>query len=59
MAKLSKLPKDTPLVFHCHHGQRSQQAAMHFLELGFRTVYNVVGGIEAWSREVDPSIPRY
>ncbi len=59
MAMLSKLPKDTPLVFHCHHGQRSQQAALHFLELGFRTVYNVVGGIEAWSREVDPAIPRY
>jgi monothiol glutaredoxin len=59
MAELTKLPKDTPLLFHCHHGQRSQQAAMHFLELGFRTVYNVVGGIEAWSQEVDPSIPRY
>lgn len=59
MAELTKLPKDTPLVFHCHHGQRSQQAAMHFLELGFRTVYNVVGGIDAWSHDVDPSIPRY
>jgi monothiol glutaredoxin len=59
MAEMTKLPKDTTLLFHCHHGQRSQQAAMHFLELGFRNVYNVVGGIEAWSREVDPSIPRY
>ncbi|MBC8071561.1 MAG: Grx4 family monothiol glutaredoxin [Deltaproteobacteria bacterium] len=59
MVELSALPKDTPLLFHCHHGQRSQQAAMHFLEQGFRRVYNVVGGIEAWSRDVDPSIPRY
>jgi monothiol glutaredoxin len=59
MDELAALPKDTPLLFHCHHGQRSQQAALHFLERGFRSVYNVVGGIEAWSREVDPSIPRY
>ena len=54
-----KLDKATPLYFHCHHGQRSQQAAAFFLSHGFSNVYNVSGGIDAWSLEVDPSVPRY
>ena len=58
-AEIEKLPKDTMLVFHCHHGGRSQQAAEHFRKLGFRNVHNVVGGIDAWSQHVDPSVPRY
>jgi monothiol glutaredoxin len=53
------LDKATPLYFHCHHGQRSQQAAAFFLSHGFSNVFNVSGGIEAWSIEVDPSVPRY
>jgi len=53
------LDKSTPLYFHCHHGQRSQQAAAFFLSHGFSNVYNVTGGIDAWSVEVDPSVPRY
>ena len=56
---LSQLPKETPLAFLCHSGGRSAQAAEHFRNLGFRTVYNVAGGIEAWSREVDATVPRY
>jgi monothiol glutaredoxin len=59
MPELLALPKTTPLVFHCHHGQRSHQAALHFLEQGFTKVYNVKGGIEAWSVELDASVPRY
>lgn len=59
MASIESLPKDTPLAFHCHHGGRSRGAAEHFLKLGFKNVYNMAGGIEAWSREVDPSVPRY
>jgi monothiol glutaredoxin len=59
MASLESLPKDTPLAFHCHHGGRSRGAAEHFLKLGFKNVYNMAGGIEAWSRDVDPSVPRY
>lgn len=58
-AEIERLPRDAKLVFHCHHGGRSQQAAEHFRGLGFRDVYNVSGGIDAWSREVDPSVPRY
>jgi monothiol glutaredoxin len=59
MAAVEALPKDTPLAFHCHHGGRSRGAAEHFLKLGFKNVYNMAGGIEAWSRDVDPSVPRY
>ena len=57
--RLVGLPKDTALAFICHHGNSSRRAAEHFRERGFRTLYNVEGGIEAWSREVDPSVPRY
>lgn len=57
--RIAQLPKDTRLVFHCHHGGRSQQAAEHFLGLGFTDVSNVTGGIDAWSTEIDPSVPRY
>jgi len=58
-AEVEALDKATVLVFHCHHGGRSQMAAEHFLSLGFRNVFNLAGGIDAWSREVDPSVPRY
>jgi monothiol glutaredoxin len=59
MAAIEALSKDTPLAFHCHHGGRSRGAAEHFLKLGFKNVYNMAGGIDAWSKDVDPSIPRY
>lgn len=58
-AELEALPKDTALVFFCHHGGRSAQAARHFVDLGFRKVFNVQGGIDAWSMFVDTSVPRY
>ncbi|MBL8299502.1 MAG: Grx4 family monothiol glutaredoxin [Rhodanobacteraceae bacterium] len=58
-ARLSDLPKDQPLAFLCHHGNSSRSAAEHFRGLGFRQVFNVEGGIDAWSRQIDASIPRY
>jgi len=58
-AEIERLPKDTMLVFHCHHGGRSQAAAEHFRSRGFTNVHNMTGGIDAWSREVDPDVPRY
>ncbi|HJT97986.1 MAG TPA: Grx4 family monothiol glutaredoxin [Rhodanobacteraceae bacterium] len=58
-ARLAALPKNTPLAFLCHHGNSSRRAAEHFREHGFRDVYNVEGGIEAWSSEIDPRVPRY
>jgi monothiol glutaredoxin len=57
--ELQAFPRDTPLVFQCHHGIRSQAAALHFAALGFTDISNLVGGIEAWSLQVDPSVPRY
>lgn len=59
MNEITNLPKDTSLVFYCHFGQRSQAAAEHFRLQGFSKVYSVVGGIDAWAREVDPGVPRY
>jgi monothiol glutaredoxin len=59
LSHLEALPKDTALAFLCHHGGRSAQAAEHFRGLGFRDVYNVEGGIEAWSLDADPHVPRY
>jgi monothiol glutaredoxin len=53
------LPKETPLYFHCHHGGRSAQAAEFFLNQGFKQVYNLEGGIDAWARDVDPDVARY
>jgi monothiol glutaredoxin len=58
-AEIEKLSKDALIVFHCHHGGRSAQAAEHFRKLGFRNLHNMTGGIDAWSRLVDPSVPRY
>lgn len=47
------------LVFYCHHGMRSQSAADHFRRAGFTRLYNLQGGIDAWSVDVDPDVPRY
>ncbi len=51
--------KKTFIVFYCHHGQRSLDAASYFAGHGFKNVRSMTGGIEAWSLEVDPSVPRY
>ncbi len=59
MAQLEAMPRETPLAFICHTGGRSQVAAEHFRKLGFSEVYNVAGGIDAWSKDIDPTIPTY
>lgn len=56
---LEGLPKDSKLVFQCHHGGRSQAAAEQAIAKGFTNVANLAGGIDGWSRVVDPSVPRY
>jgi len=58
-ARIESLRRDVRLVLHCHHGGRSAQAAEQFVSLGFTQVFNVVGGIDAWSQEIDPDVPRY
>ncbi len=57
--QLMLLDRETPIVFQCHHGIRSQHAAEYFRQHGFTTLYNLQGGIDAWSLVVDPSVPRY
>ena len=47
------------LVIQCHHGGRSARAAAFLIGKGYRRVWNLAGGIEAWSLRVDPAVPRY
>jgi monothiol glutaredoxin len=56
---LLSLPKDATIVLHCHHGHRSRNAAERLLREGFTNLYNLEGGIEAWSVKVDSKVPRY
>ncbi len=58
-SRLATLPKETPMVFVCHHGMRSRSIAERFLREGYANVYNLEGGIDAWSQSVDPKVPRY
>ena len=51
--------RDEPVVVYCHHGIRSLHA-IHFLRAaGFSNLTNLSGGIDAWSCDVDPTLPRY
>ena len=58
-ANLQKLDGDEEVICYCHHGMRSRAAAEHFLKEGFRNVWNLEGGIDAWSLKVDQKVPRY
>jgi monothiol glutaredoxin len=59
MQRLEAMPKDTPIAFLCHHGNASMGSAEYFRKQGFTNISNVTGGINAWSMEIDPSVPRY
>jgi monothiol glutaredoxin len=59
MARLEKMPKDSAIAFLCHHGNSSMGAAEYFRKQGFTNISNVAGGINAWSLEVDSSVPTY
>ncbi len=52
-------PKDSQVVVYCHHGIRSLTGAALLQRQGFTNVFSLSGGIDAWSCEVDPEIPRY
>jgi adenylyltransferase/sulfurtransferase len=53
------LDRDSAVVVYCHHGARSAAAASALVDAGFTNVRNLVGGIDRWSREVDPTVRRY
>jgi rhodanese-related sulfurtransferase len=57
--RLHELPRSQPIVCICHHGVRSAQVVAFLAQQGFDTVYNLAGGIDAWSTMVDPTVPRY
>jgi monothiol glutaredoxin len=59
MKKLEAMPKDTAMAFLCHTGNRSNVAGEHFRKQGFTNVSNIAGGIDAWAKEIDPSVPLY
>jgi adenylyltransferase/sulfurtransferase len=58
-ARVGELDPSRPYALLCHHGMRSEMAASWLVAQGFQAVVNVEGGIEAWSAEVAPEIPRY
>ncbi len=55
----TELNSDAEIVCICHHGLRSARAAMLLETYGFAKLYNLQGGIDAWSQDVDPAVPRY
>jgi rhodanese-related sulfurtransferase len=58
-ARVGEVERDREVVAICHHGGRSQQVAMFLEKNGFAKVHNLVGGVDAWSRTVDPAVPLY
>ena len=60
-ARANEIPMDptTLIVVYCHHGVRSLSGAAYLRQLGHVHVSSLAGGIDAWSCEVDPSVPRY
>ncbi|MEO0421115.1 MAG: rhodanese-like domain-containing protein [Pseudomonadota bacterium] len=57
--RVRELDPGKPLIVMCHHGVRSRQVAQWLAGQGFSDVANFDGGIDAWSRLIDPSVPRY
>jgi rhodanese-related sulfurtransferase len=54
-----ELDREAEIVLQCHSGVRSAQATQYLSRLGFKNAKNLRGGIDAWSAQVDPSVPRY
>jgi adenylyltransferase/sulfurtransferase len=57
--RTEELQREQPIVVHCHSGTRSAQAVRLLQQRGFNNVYNLQGGIDAWSDQIDPSVPKY
>jgi rhodanese-related sulfurtransferase len=59
LARLQALAVSTDILVLCHHGIRSLQVVLWLRQCGLNNCYSVAGGIDRWSREVDPAIPKY
>ena len=57
--RLSEFNSNDSYLIYCHHGSRSFFACAYMIQQGFKEVYNLDGGIDSWSSEVDSSIPKY
>ncbi|WP_298830489.1 rhodanese-like domain-containing protein [uncultured Piscinibacter sp.] len=57
--RLDELDPAQPILCICHHGVRSAQVVAFLERAGFESVYNIAGGIDAWSASIDPAVPRY
>jgi len=57
--RIAELDRDQPIAVLCHHGGRSMQVAAFLVQQGFSHVANIAGGINAWSSQVDTSVPTY
>lgn len=58
-ARLGELDPTQPIACLCHHGARSMRVAQYLAQQGFEHVANISGGIDAWSQQRDPAVPRY
>ena len=56
---LAEIPQDKPVVLHCKSGARSAEALAALHKAGFRDAVHVGGGVLAWAKQVDPSLPTY
>ena len=57
--RADELPRDRPIVVHCHSGRRSAEAVRLLQQRGFGNIYNLEGGIDGWSDQIDPGVPKY
>ena len=57
--RVAELPRDRDIVVLCHLGARSERVTAFLRANGFTRAVNLAGGIDAWSREIDPAVPRY
>ncbi len=58
-ARLAEIPRDRDVIVHCHHGMRSRSVMEYLRSQGYTRVANLGGGIDQWSRDVDPTVPTY
>jgi rhodanese-related sulfurtransferase len=57
--RLAEIPRDKPIIVYCHHGVRSLHVALYLKEQGLDDVRSMAGGIDRWSLQIDPAVPRY
>jgi adenylyltransferase/sulfurtransferase len=59
LERADELRREQTFVVHCHSGRRSAEAVRLLKQQGFVNVYNLEGGIDAWSDSIDPTVPKY